>query len=83
MAMEHELVRNLDKVRTTELGLVRIRRNLSQEEADIIAWCKQKIQMADKIIREGKNWYVHAGDCILTVNAHSFTIITAHRKKCG
>ncbi len=31
--------------------------------------------------RKGKNWYVDADNCVITVNAYSFTIITAHKKK--
>lgn len=33
------------------------------------------------ITRRGKNWYVTVDDIVITVNAHSCTIITAHRKK--
>ena len=32
-----------------------------------------------KIVRTGKNWYILTGRCKITVNAHSYTIITAHR----
>ncbi|MDO4545771.1 MAG: DUF3781 domain-containing protein [Bacillota bacterium] len=75
-------MRNLDKLHTTELGVVRIKRNLSLDTDDVVGWCKRKINSADAAItRNGKNWYVKAGDCILTVNAHSYTIITAHRRK--
>ena len=28
----------------------------------------------------GKNWYVTAGGCTLTVNAYSLTVITAHKE---
>jgi hypothetical protein len=31
--------------------------------------------------RRGKNWYVSAENCVITVNAHSYTIITAHKKR--
>ena len=33
------------------------------------------------VVREGKNWYAVADDCEITVNARSFTIITAHSAK--
>ena len=72
------LLANLDKLHTTELGAVRIRRNLNLETDGVVEWCKQKIRQADEVIREGKNLYVHTEDCIITVNAGSFTIITAH-----
>ena len=49
---------------------------------DVVEWCKTKIQSMDaRITRNGKNWYVDIDDSILTVNAHSYTIITAHKKK--
>ncbi|MDR2952402.1 MAG: DUF3781 domain-containing protein [Treponema sp.] len=31
--------------------------------------------------KKGKNWYVSFENCILTVNARSFTIITAHKNR--
>jgi hypothetical protein len=38
---------------------------------------------ADAIVRKGKNWYVSRDDFTLTINAHSHTIITAHKTKKG
>ncbi len=77
-----ELLNHLDKLHTTELGVVRIKRNLSLDTDDIVEWCKDKISSAHAIItRRGKNWYVNVDDIVITVNAHSCTIITAHRKK--
>ncbi len=75
-----ELLAHLSRVHTTEMGAVRIRRNLNLAEGDVVAWCKAR--MADtnaQIIRRGKNWYVTSEGCVLTVNAASYTIITAHR----
>ena len=81
MEMEDNLFANLDKLHTTELGVVRIRKNLSLADIDVVIWCKEKIRNASNIVRQGKNWYVHIDDAVITVNAHSFTIITAHKKK--
>ncbi|MDR2886920.1 MAG: DUF3781 domain-containing protein [Bacteroidales bacterium] len=76
----NELIENLDKVHTTALGAERIRRNLCLNVDDVEDWCRQKIQDSrSSIIRKGKNWYVSTGDCVITVNAHSFTVITAHK----
>ena len=72
---------NLDKLHTTELGIERVKKNLILDTADVVAWCKQKTNNADKIIRKGKNWYVYVDGAILTINAHSFTVITAHKDK--
>lgn len=82
MNADNELLRNLDKLHTTELGIVRIKRNLSLNTDDVIEWCKNKINSADAvIIRNGKNWYANVDNCIITVNAYSYTIITAHKEK--
>ncbi len=85
MMIENELIKNLDKIHTTELGVVRIKKNLSLDCDDVVEWCKKQIKTAsvdcDKnISRKGKNWYVDIGSCIITVNAYSYTIITAHKK---
>ena len=73
----NELLSNLDKLHTTELGVGRIRKNLGLETDDVVAWCRQEIKKAKNIIRKGKNWYAHTGNTVITVNAHSYTIITA------
>lgn len=78
----NELLKHLDKVHTTELGVVRIKKNLSLETDEVVDWCKFKIESNDStIIRKGKNWYVNVDGCIITVNAYSYTIITAHKEK--
>ena len=80
--LENELLNNLAKVHTTELGIVRIKRNLSLDIDDVVEWCKNKISSNNtSITRKGKNWYITVEGCIITVNAHSFTIITAHKEK--
>jgi hypothetical protein len=61
------------------MGIERIKRNLRLVDCDVVEYCKEKIKNADEIVRRGKNWYVYAGDEIITVNAYSFTIITAHK----
>ena len=80
--MTFELIENLEILHTTELGVLRIKRNLGLEVADIVAWCREKIESpTSSITRKGKNWYVTTKECIITVNAHSYTIITAHKIK--
>ncbi len=77
--MSDNLRGNLDKLHTTPLGIERIRRNLSLDTSDVVAWCKTKTESADYIARKGKNWYVHTPDAVITINAYSYTIITAHK----
>ena len=81
--MKNELLENIEKLHTTPMGVERIRRNLSlgDDVKDVVAFCQQKI-FDDKaaITRQGKNWYVKIDGCIITVNAYSYTIITAHKE---
>lgn len=80
--MKTELLNNIEKIHTTELGAVRIKRNLSIDAADVVEWCKAKVQSENAIItRNGKNWYVTIDGSIITINAYSYTIITAHKEK--
>lgn len=75
------LLKNIDKVHTTKLGIDRIKKNLQLDEDDIVEYCKNKI--LDKkcsIYRKGKNWYCEIENIILTINSYSYTIITAHIK---
>ncbi len=77
-----ELISNLDKLHTTDLGVVRIKKNLSLDVDDVISWCREKIENQNALItRRGKNWYINIDDCEITVNAYSYTIITAHKIK--
>ncbi len=80
--MKNELLENIEKLHTTPMGVDRIRRNLQigHDVKDVVAWCHEKILDASAVItRQGKNWYVKIDGCVITVNAYSFTIITAHK----
>jgi len=79
----NDLMENLDKLRTTELGMARIRRNTGADAEDIVEWCKDNIERSDETVRRGKNWYVRVDGIVMTINARSFTIITAHEDKQG
>ncbi len=78
----NELLKNLDRLHTTELGNERIRRNCQIQDQDVVAWCRTNIESVQATItRKGKNWYAAAAGCLITINASSYTIITAHRLK--
>lgn len=87
MNIGNELIQNLQKLHTTELGAGRIRKNLSlktehMETEAAVEWCRAKIESSEaSIVRRGKNWYVTVDGYIITINAYSYTIITAHVKK--
>ena len=78
----NELLESLDRLHTTKLGAARIRKNLGLTEPDVVRWCREQLQSSDRLlVRKGKNWYVKTHGCTITVNASSYTIITAHRNK--
>ena len=57
MSVRNELITNINKVHTTELGVERIKRNLSLDINDVVKWCKEKIISNNALItRKGKNW---------------------------
>lgn len=76
------LLENIEKIHTTELEIGRIKRNLKTDAADVVEYCVQK--MLDKncrISKQGKNWYCETENIRITINSHSYTIITAHLVK--
>lgn len=78
----NELIENIDKLHTTEMGAERIKRNCRIETEDVVEW--SKAQILDKTVRIeriGKNWYAVTGSYKITVNTNSYTIITAHKTK--
>ena len=75
-------IQNLEKLHTTELGVGRIKKNLCLDVDDVVKWCTDKILNSNAIIvRRGKNWYIDIDNFEITVNAYSYTIITAHKIK--
>jgi hypothetical protein len=75
------LIENIDKIHTTELGAVRISKNLKLDE-NVVDYCKKVVENEEStVIRKGKNYYVTLKNQIFTINSSSYTIITAHLKK--
>ncbi|MEG0470368.1 DUF3781 domain-containing protein [Amedibacillus sp. YH-ame10] len=82
MSEKDSLLAIMDAIHTTEMGEERIKRNLDVCVEDIVSWCKQQISKEScDVIRKGKNWYATLGEYVFTINAHSYTIITAHKHK--
>lgn len=77
------LLSNIDRLRTTEMGIDRIRKNIGLNAVDdVVEYCKNRIMDKSCIIyQQGKNWYCEVDSIKITVNSHSYTIITAHRMK--
>lgn len=70
------LIINLDKLHTTDLGAARIKRNLNLQVDDVVLWCRESVKQADIVIRQGKNWYVYRAGVVITINAYSNVILT-------
>jgi hypothetical protein len=72
---------DIDKLHTTPRGAERIRRNIGANADDVIEWCREAVKNTpdSSIVRRGKNFYVSSHGFVITINAHSNTIITAHK----
>lgn len=76
---KEELLKNIDKIHTTEMGIDRICKNLEIDE-EPVNYCISKLKKEDSVVtKKGKNYYVNVDDCTITINSSSFTIITAHK----
>lgn len=72
------LLNNIDKIHTTKMGIDRIKNNLNIV-CDVVEYCINIIKNNKcNIIRKGKNYYCELDNIIITINAYSYTIITAH-----
>lgn len=43
MNTPNELLANINKLHTTELGILRIKKNLSLDTENVVEWCKEKV----------------------------------------
>lgn len=76
------IFQNSNKYHTTKMGIDRIKRNLKLNTDDVVGYCESLIMNKNcHIYRQGKNWYCEIDNVRLTVNAYSYTIITAHTMK--
>lgn len=74
-----QLLINIDKIHTTEMGIDRIKRNLKIDVEDVVEYCINKVLSENcKIFRKGKNWYCESDNIKITINAYNYSIITAH-----
>ncbi len=77
----NDLISNVERLHTTDMGQVRMRRNLGLVDIDVIPVLRKHIlSPSAQIIRRGKNWYVYTNNWIITINASSFSVITAHHQ---
>ncbi|MBQ6180820.1 MAG: DUF3781 domain-containing protein [Ruminococcus sp.] len=73
------LLSQIDRLHTTDMGAERIKKNLGLTCTDAVAYCMGVItDERSAVYRNGKNYYCELENIRLTVNAGSYTIITAH-----
>lgn len=76
------LTENIGRLHTTAMGAERIKRNIQLEADDAIRLCQTAVLNNTAFVRRmGKNWYITVDSVTLTVNAHSYTVITAHMNR--
>ncbi len=74
------ILNNLDGLHSTELGLERISRNIGVEKGIVVEYTKRlMVHSGSEIRKQGKNIYVRSHNIVITINASSLTIITAHK----
>jgi len=80
----NDLLKNINMLHTTILGIDRIKKNLKIDVDDVVEYLKEKILNKNTLIyKKGKNWYCEIDGIIITVNSYNYSIITAHIKKEG
>lgn len=73
------LFSNIDQLHTTVMGMDRIKKNLKLDTSDVVTFCKNKVLNPNcHVMRQGKNWYCEIDHIRITINAYTYTIITAH-----
>lgn len=76
------LLKNIDKIHTTSMGVDRILKNLQLNVDDVVGYCQNMIKDEHShVYKKGKNYYVEIDHMRITINSYSFTIITAHMIK--
>jgi hypothetical protein len=72
------LIKNINRLHLTKLGLKRIEGNLGLEPEEALDMLKIMIKYPfAEVERVDKNWHVRSRDVLIVVNASTYTIITA------
>ena len=77
--MKEILIDNINKIHTTDMGYIRIKRNLDIEYDPVKYLIEKILDDNSTVYKKGKNYYCEIDDIVITINSSSYTIITAHR----
>ena len=70
---QNDLLMNIDKIHTTELGRKRIQKNLNLSCEDVVSYLKDLILDSKTIIyKDGKNWYCKNESIRITINSYNY-----------
>ena len=56
----NDLLENIDKLHTTEMGVERIKKNLQIEVDDVVQWCKTQILNKAAGSPDVHSWFPHS-----------------------
>ena len=74
------LLTNIERIHTTELGEERLIENLRLANKNPIRYVKDFLRNPKShVYKKGKNFYCEYNHVRLTINAYTFTVITAHK----
>ena len=77
---KEEMLNRVEELHTTPMGYIRIN-SIFQKDDECISYIKEILKdPSTDVIRLGKNYYLYCKDYIVTINASSFTIITARNR---
>ncbi len=78
--MREEILNNAEYIHATSMAALRINHNLKLDITNHVDWFIAIVKdEKNKIERKGRNYYITYNDAIITLNANSFTLLTAHR----
>ena len=79
MVEKKVLETNIDKVWISDEVKERVSKNLGIDYVDELEYCKKKIiDPNSEISKFGLNYYCRNGNIVITINASTYRIVTAH-----
>ncbi|MCL2797705.1 MAG: DUF3781 domain-containing protein [Firmicutes bacterium] len=73
----NDLIKNIGKVHASKIGLERAMRVPDLKDVDANVYLRERILQADRMERNGENWYAYADNHIFIVDANTYEVISA------